>query len=364
MRNSIYSFFLLCALMLQCSNAALAKTASASSNEHKTKKSDHGAPHPAGIDMDVLEKTLKGDGLVGEIHAADATNRQFVFTFRDPKDFFNNVQIGMVSHDAQVISKLSNLHRHDRVRIKGALFHQGEVMPESPQPHIEVESLELVKAYESPVALPKTRFFKSAVLPDDLNGKSEADFLVHAVVRNGAALVLEYKDNFVFVTAPDTTVSSTLFRNDRIHMKFQKQNFPKKPVHLELAKGDPHEVIKVLDSIHLLHGKKYTQQGHLVRFPKSPQINRDIWAIEQASSDGNSRTFTLVNFTKKGEQERIDKKLKDIWDTQADTVVDGRNKLINEGVLIRASGVMNVVDPNQANAQMKLKAKDITVLSK
>ncbi|MFX7029415.1 hypothetical protein ABTH93_20980, partial [Acinetobacter baumannii] len=78
--------------------------------------------------------------------------------------------------------------------------------------------------------------------------------------------------------------------------------------------------------------------------------------IEQKGADGNSRTFTLVNFVAKGEQEKIDSKLKKWWDAVPEGIIDGRNKLVHSKVVIKASGKMNVVDPNQANAQMQLKA--------
>lgn len=327
-----------------------------------SKESDESAAVPSGIDLEVLRKLLKSTGVVGEIHAADPANRQFVFTYRDPKDFFTNVQIGMISHKEPVREFFKTMNRHDRVRITGEFIHQGEIMPESPQPHIEVSGIEMIKKYESPVTVPDPRFSKTTVLPQDLESKQEADFLVHANVRNGAALVLEYKDNFVFVTVPDPKIAAHVYRNDRIHLHFKKQNHPKQPMHLEVDSSSNLSPLVVTDSIHSLHAKKYSQTGNLVRFPKSPQINRDIWAVEQKGPDGNSRTFTLVNFTKKGEQEKVDAKLKSWWDAEPNSVVDGRNKLVNTKVRIVATGIMNVVDPNQANAQMRVNASSLKLL--
>lgn len=340
------------------------KADGADKNLPSTKKgpSDESAPIASGIDLEELRRLLSSSGVVGEIHAADPDNRQFVFTYRDPKDFFNNVQIGMISHQDSVRDFFKSMRRHDRVKIKGNFIHQGEILPESPQPHIEVSSIEMIKKYESPVQVPDPKFAKSTMLPQDLEGKREADFLVHANVRNGSALVLEYRDNFVFVSVGDPKLAAHVYRNDRVHIHFLKQNFPKRPMHLELDSKVTTPLV-VTDSIHSLHGKRFTQVGSLVRFPKSPQINRDIWAVEQKGSDGNSRTFTLVNFTKKGEQEKIDAKLKGWWDAAPASVIDGRNKLVNTKVQISASGIMNVVDPNQANAQMRLNAKDLKLMN-
>lgn len=322
------------------------------------------APLSKAISLDELEKMLQEKGIEGEIHAADAGNRQYVLTYREPKDFFSNIQVGMVSHKKEVLEFFEKMRRHDRVLVKGELFHRGEFFPESPQPHIEVKSIELLKRYEPP-AVAAQKFEKKTQLPDELKGKDQAEFLVHAVLGKGSFLVLEYKDNFVFVVVPDKTLTANLFRNDRISMRYTIQSFPIKPTHLELDtdRKDGKVPLKVLDSIKALHGKAYTQEGYLVRYPKSPQINRDIWAIEQENSQGNARTFTLVNFKKAGEQARVDTKLKAWWDERLDGVVDGRNKLVNTKLKIRARGIMNVVDPNQANPQMQLEAKDLKLLS-
>ncbi len=315
------------------------------------------------IDIEELGKKLSGDGLQCEIHAADRANRQYVATYRDPKNFFNNVQLVIVSHDKAVLSFFQSMKRHDIVLIKGEFFHQGEFMPESPQPHVEVSSISMKEEYK-PSIVASEKFQKSNKLPQELQGKSEADFLVHSVLKQGAFLVLEYGDNFVFVVVPDKKFTENLYRNDRIHMRFRIQSFPSMPTHIELDTDTSggKKPLEVTDSIHALHAKKYTQEGFLVRFPKSPQIVRDIWAVEQKGPNGNSRTFTLVNFTVKGEQEKIDAKLKAWWDAAADGVVDGRNKLVNSKVKIKATGIMNVVDPNQANAQMQLKARDLSLL--
>lgn len=313
-----------------------------------------------------LARMLKSDGILGEIHGSDPDNRIFVLTYRDPKDFFNHIQIALASRDKGVIDFFQTMKRHDKVRVKGVFFHDGEFLPESPQPHIEVSSIEMVKQYQA-LAEASSKFKKNTVLPAELEGKTEAEFLVHANPKQGGILVLEYMDNLVFAVIPNNTFSENLYRNDRIRMRFRVLNFPTKPIHIELDTDTSggKKPIEVLESIKAFHGKRRTEEGRLVRFPKSPQINRDIWAVEQPEMNGNTRTFTLVNFEEPGEQERIDAKLKSWWDSAApDAVIDGRNKLVHKNVRIRASGIMNVVDPNQANAQMQLKAKDLSLLSR
>ncbi len=318
-------------------------------------------PETPGVEIDELEQMLKEGGIKGEVHAADLDNRQIVLTYRDPKNFFKNVQIGLVSHKKEVLELFSTLKRHDLLLVQGELFHRGEFFAESPQPHIEVGSIKILKKYQASIKA-DAKFKKKCQLPPELQDKNEADFLVHAVLKNGAFLVLEYRDNFVFCVCPDNKLSKDLYRNDRIRLRFKLQNFPVKPAHIELDQDGANNPILLLDSIKAMHGKMHTQEGRLVLFPKSPQIKRDIWAIEEEGPDGNSRTFTLVNFTKAGEQEKIDRKLKSYWDAQNDGIIDGRNKLVHTRVRLRARGRMNVVDPNQANPQMQLNASALTLL--
>lgn len=312
------------------------------------------------IDLDMIEKLLHGSGVKGEIHAADLSNRQLVFTYRDPENFFKNEQFVMASSDPAVQEAFSKIHRYDQVLLKGEFFHQDDPSDASPQMHIRVKSIEILKSFEATKAAAE-KYQKTTILPDDLRGKTEADFLVHAVPKAGNVLVLEYRDNFVFVVLPDNRYSENLYRNDRVHVRFHLLDHPKKPVHIELDSDTSNgkKPIEVLDSIVAMHGQKWTQEGALVLFPKSPQIIRDVWAIEQKGPDGNSRTYTLVNFEQPDEQKKIDAKLRKWWEAEDNKVVDGRNKLLSKSVKIKVTGTMNVVDPNQANAQMKLNADDI-----
>jgi len=318
----------------------------------------------ATIDLEMIRQRLHGEGVKGEIHAADPANRQFVFTYRDPKNFFVNEQFVMASKDPAVQETFSKMHRHDLVLIKGEFFHEGDGAEASPQMHIKVKSIEILKPFEPAQAAPE-KFQKTTKLPNDLLDKTEADFLVHAVPKGGDVLVLEYRDNFVFVAVPDKRFTEKLYRNDRIHLRFHVEKHPKSPTHLELDTDTSKDKkpIEVLDSVVAMHGQKKTQEGALVLFPQSPQIVRDVWAIEQKGPDGNSRTFTLVNFDKPDEQKKIDAKLRQWWDAKDNKFVDGRNKLLSVSVKIRATGIMNVVNPNQANAQMKLNAADIVRIS-
>jgi hypothetical protein len=83
-------------------------------------QSPYGAPSHIvnGIDMAEVGKQLEKDGLTGTLHAAAHDKRQYVFTYRDPDNFFNNVQISLALPKG-MDEQFKTLNRHDKVRIKG-----------------------------------------------------------------------------------------------------------------------------------------------------------------------------------------------------------------------------------------------------
>ena len=62
----------------------------------------------------------------------------------------------------------------------------------------------------------------------------------------------------------------------------------------------------------------------------------------------------LTNFKK------IRDKLAQIWDSNSETAILGRNMLINPQITLEVNGQVNIVSPEQANPQILLdKAEDI-----
>lgn len=324
-------------------------------------------PETKSLSMEDLDKALKTTGLKGRIHGADPERRMYVFTYRDPENFFNNIQFSVISSKKEVVDVLKTLNRHDAVTLKGKI-----VDVENAQPHIRVESIVVNDRFKADVTAPGDKFHKTAKLPDELMKKTEATFLVHAIANEGKVLVVEYKDDLVMVVVPDNAQTKSLWRGDRVTLNYTLQEHPKSPAHLILdtSKKEPVKVEKDFSvkkgdktealSFSQMHGQPIVHEGLLVRFPKSPAINRDIWAVEQKASDGTSRYFTLVNFEDKDGLDRIDKHVRAMWDsTPKDAVIDGRNKLINTQVRIQVKGTLNIEDPNQANAQIFLTEKGI-----
>ncbi|WP_153067118.1 hypothetical protein [Steroidobacter cummioxidans] len=299
----------------------------------------------------LFERQLTSQGgVVGEIHGAYPELDLYVLTYRNPKNFFDFIEVSLISGNTAVSSALAGLHRHDRVRIKGQLLDNP-----SPQPHVELSELEVVKRYESTPAVPAYTY--SAAIPMDLRGKDSALFLVHNVAAGGRILVVEYKDVVLPVPVRRPELTRNLARNDVVRLSYQIRSEPDKPVHLRLRE-DASQPVEVVDSAMALHLKPAAVEGQLVLFPKSPQVAFNVFAVLQELPGGLRRQYTLANFESEQRFEEIRKKLQLAWDERGNVAVSGRNKLISTNVRVRATGKFNAIDPNQANVQIVLDGAD------
>lgn len=298
-----------------------------------------------------LERELAaGRAVEGEVHGAYPELNLYVFTYRQPGNFFDFVEVSLVAPTPELGAQLVALRRHDRVRIQGAIMDN-----RSRQPHVELRSLEVVRKYEASPPIPSYEY--EASIPDDLLGKDDELFLVHAVIADGAVLVVEHEDVVlpVYVTRPELT--RDLARNDVVRLSYEIRSRPDRPVHLELR--DVERPVEVVESVTALHGKPAAIEGALVLFPQSPQVRFNVFAVLQELPGNTQRQYTLVNFDDPAVFEAIRTKLQTAWDAAgANSVVSGRNKLISTKVRIRATGTFNQIDPNQANAQIVLAGPD------
>ena len=93
-----------------------------------------------------------------------------------PGNFFDYIQMSLVSFDPAIRRQLATFDRNDeRVLVKGTFMDNP-----SPQKHIQVSGISLVKKFEPAYPVPAYRY--EAVIPDELLHISKADFLVHATV--------------------------------------------------------------------------------------------------------------------------------------------------------------------------------------
>jgi hypothetical protein len=310
------------------------------------------------VDVKQVEKEMAGDGAVGWIHGSVKDTGIYVFTYRNSKDFFDYLLISLTSDRQAVREKFASFNRHDKVRIKGSFL-----LNPSPQKHANIESIEVVKKFESPLGTDLYQY--DAKIPDDLLKMKSASFLVHAIAGDGRILVLEYRDAVVPVFVKKRTeLSHDLQRNDIIQLNYVVQKDPTHPLHLSLDE-ETSEPLKVTESIREIHGKPAVVEGALILFPKSPEINFNIFAVQQELPNGLKRQYTLVNMTDPGVFAKIRAKLQAAWDKHGKEYVNGRNKYVSQRIRVKATGTFNQVSANQANPQIFLKnANSIEITEK
>lgn len=299
-----------------------------------------------GLALSQLTTELEGTGMVGRIHGAAADDNLFVLSVRDPDNFFEHREFSLLSRDEKAREKLRQVNRHDQICVQGRLIENP-----SPQKHIALKSVEVLDHWAGLDAFP--RYEHTADLPEELKSQSSFVGKVHAIGAEGKVLVVEYKDGVlpIFVQAPNLT--KDLYRGDIVRLAYKIQQWPQQPTHLQLD-AEAEQPVEVLDAIASLHSQPKTLAGKLVKFPQSPQLNFDVYAIE-VETQGVNRTFTLVNFENPDEFKTIRDKLAEIWDSHSETITTGRNMLINPDVIVEATGNINVVSTEQANPQILLK---------
>ena len=302
----------------------------------------------AGLNLPVDD--LTGKGLVIEVHAAVHDYRQYVGTLRQKDNFFVAEQFPLSPANANVASEFLKLKRHDRIRVKGEL-----VNPRNPQRHIKVTSLEMVKAYET--QLPPHHY--EIRLPGDLRSSGRIRALVHAVAAGGSVLLIDYRGAIIPVMVRQPNLTRRLYRNDTIQLDYRMLEAQgNRPAHMMI---DPQSrtPLRVLYSIVSEHAKAGTREGFLVMFPKSPQVQFNVFALEATNRFSLKHNYTLVNFESAEEFKKIREKLQAVWDAAPqDRIYNARNRLENPRIKITAKGTLNMVDAGQANPQILLKSAD------
>lgn len=308
----------------------------------------------AAIDLKELEKLLTTTGLRGEIHGASVDNKLFVLTYRNPENFFENIQLPLTSEDSKILQTFTSLKRHQSYMVKGNFLNN-----RAPINHINVTGLELVKDYSS--ELDNHRHQYQGDLGDLVNLK-EFTGRVHAIGSDGKMLVMEYKDRIVpvFVTeAASADLTKKLFRGDLIKVRFYIRRSPESPTHLSLERwanlGENIRPFEVIESLVSHHGESVTKTGYLIKFPQSPQIKFNIYALLVKGADGSSIQFTITNLEDIELFKKVREKIEKVWNENAAGAENDRNKLVNKKVLITAKGTYNMIDPGQANPQIIIK---------
>lgn len=311
------------------------------------------------IDKERLANELTGAGITGYIHGVVPAFKYVVMNYGET---LSSVQFNLFSYDEDMLDSLMSLKRHDQVRIKGKL-----IPSRSPVDHIQVEGIEIVKAYDKPVEQIDYSVYKkrleslSESLPAELFGK------VHSVLADGQALVLDYEDMVlpIFVDRKDQKDAAKLYRNDKIRIKVKTLPKARGPLHLTTDSKDG-SAITVVDHMVNCHAKYESISGLLTKFNKSPQINRDVFAVKMIDPNGIERNFTIFpDIDPRDDVEgfmtlfdAVSNKLSAVWEDHIATVSNGRNSRYNKKLRVKVNGKMNVVSKNQANPQIYIKSVD------
>lgn len=291
------------------------------------------------IDLKKVDADLQGPGLKGWVHGAVDSLGMYVFTVRN--GFFDHLELSMVAANGQITAEFLKLNRHDELLLKGRILQNP-----SPQPHMLVESIQMIK--KGP---PNTNAWPVLSLKGQiLRG------LVHAVSGNGAVLVADVDGVIIPVFTTDTVLTRDLYRGDRIEFNYTKQTSPHSPVHLNLDTNIS-PALRVLDSMLSHHNQPLTIKGYLVRFAPSPQISRVVYGILENDTSGINRIYTLVNFDEDDGAmfNAIQAKAEATW-KKFNWPSPGRNYEINYTTLVTANGTGHIISPSQANPQIWLKS--------
>ncbi|HEX4922787.1 MAG TPA: hypothetical protein VFV50_01835 [Bdellovibrionales bacterium] len=315
------------------------------------------AQEAAETPLQKIEKQLQTEGLTGLVHGADHDRGLYVFAYHLPGDFFARYNLSLTTKSVELKKLLRTLGRNDRIFVKGKFGGQ-----ETPQPHIVATEIQVLKKNDNALEAPAGSWQKEVKLPEGLANLTEIVVQVHAIAGEGQVLVIEYRDAIIPVVVAPAQARWTrdLYRGDVIRIRFEIQESPGRPTHLVMKPMSEQKPFDMLQRLVERHNKVMTITGRLVLFPKSPTISRDIWAVEEQLAEGLTRYLTLVNFTETNGQleewDKIDKKLRALWNEHKSSVFEGRNKYINLAVTIKATGTVTVFDANQANAQIHLTA--------
>ncbi len=301
----------------------------------------------AAVDMAALAAKIKDGSAILEVHGAVADAHLYVLTYRDPSDFFSFVNMSAYGNNSQVDQILFSLLRHDRVMVKGTLEYHNT------QPHVAIDRIDIVYVFAEGADFGK--YQHTVKIPQALYGLDHFIGKVHALAA--PMIVVEYGDAILplVVDKAHAQLLTGLGRGDKIDLYFKIANDPPAPTHLKLNTGVSSPLV-VLESAMSEHGNTVEFKGSLVLYIKSPQVMFNVFAFTRDMGDGVTRDYTLVNFDDAKVFQAIRDKLQAMWDAQVATSEIGRNKFINTKVRVTARGIVNYVDPSQANPQILLKS--------
>ncbi|MFN8945319.1 MAG: hypothetical protein ACK5WZ_11940 [Pseudobdellovibrionaceae bacterium] len=301
---------------------------------------------------EVLQEKLRGEGLIGQVHGANHTTNLYALTLREPNNFFIHKEYPLIWESEIIAAEFKSLKRHQTVRVFGDLIDNG-----APITHILVTRFVIEKNHTAETD--QYEYVAEAKI-DELFNQTSFIGRVHAIDDRGNVLVMEYKDLVTPVFIRDAATSATiakLFRGDKVTLDYEVKSYPDSPKHLVAKPRIANEsAVKVIETVSKFHNQTVTRTGYLVKFPKSPQITSDTYAVLETDSEGSSIQWTVLNFEDMELFKKIREKMTGLWNSDTSQIKNGRNKLINMNVKVTVKGRGNVVDPGQANPQILVDA--------
>lgn len=314
----------------------------------------------AALNRQDAQKTLDEKGIVGLVHAANAAEGLYVMSYvPDPSNFFDRYFFSLVPSTAELRQALSGLRRNDKIRVRGLLNFR-----KTSQPHLLVNDVAVEQTFSPPDQPATVESTPQVSVVDEIERHDVVTAMVHAIPGDDL-LVAEIRDKVVPIVVKQPQLLQGLGRGDILDLRLVVRGQPSTPTHGQLVfqRSETPPVLKIQESFASRNNQQMKIQGRLALFPKSPLINRDIWAVEEALPSGLYRYYTLVNFDQDGqitpEMDALSMKLRKLWDANKRHVVAGRNKLINNKINISADGRILITSGDQANAQIHLRASDI-----
>ncbi|MCM8543366.1 MAG: hypothetical protein NE328_24060 [Lentisphaeraceae bacterium] len=312
-----------------------------------------------GNTLEEVVAAAEKQGINGLIHGADHERRMYVLSWSHPKNFFNRYNLVMAPNSLELAEQFKTLNRGDRI------FIQGDVRMNRGQGHVLVNQMNIKKRYVPKADHSAGEFSRMTELPGDLKNKSREVFYIHATEAGNTLLVLEHGDTMVPMIVRKPELVKDLFRGDYVELAFKidrSSSNPYRPNHLTLD-HEADRPVKVIDSVVDLHDKEISLEGRLVMFPKSPTINRNIFAIEVPYVGKPARYFTILPSSFEGDNfKNLLAKIQSHWDANPQLIFKGRNKYIHLELECKAKGKGNVVSPNQANPQIFTSIDDLHII--
>ena len=281
------------------------------------------------IDLERLAAQFENQGVTGRIHGAVADSQQFVLTHRNPLNFFDFVMLSLVAQDEETQIALRKAERHDQVLVKGHLRSTAEA-----QPHVFIESIQTLEEWPNSHAY--GRYRRPQGIPDEVIGKNRVKALVHHADSGKEYLIIDYKSHLFPVLTHEWTGPDFPERNDIVDIQYRMAFSPSGMIHLELG-VDPNP-LQILDPINIQNDRQVAITGTLLKYPKSPQITLDVYALRVESPiDGIFRTYNIFG-TQRSFSE-VYQYLDWLWDSESETITQGRNVLRNDAIRLTMRGL-------------------------